>query len=206
MDRRTFLATATRGAGLAALALTGTRAWAQVPLGELSAYFNAIRTLEARFVQVNDDGTQSAGTLYMRRPGRARFEYDPPEKSLVMAGGGQVAIFDGRSNAITPEQYPLKRTPLWLILERNVDLDRRNMVVGHFGDDRTTTLVAQDPDEPQNGRVELVFQNDPLTLAGWAVIDGGGARTRVQLEQIRLGGQLSPRLFSIVNEKEARRR
>ena len=123
-----------------------------------------------------------------------------------MAGGGQVAIFDGRSNAVRPEQYPLKRTPLWLILERNVDLDRRGMVVGHFGDEKTTTLVAQDPDEPESGRVELIFQNEPLTLAGWTVIDGGGARTRVQLAQIRLGGELPSRLFNIVLEQQSRQR
>ncbi len=206
MHRRELITTAAAGLGLIALGLSGIPARAQVPLNRLSTYFNGIRTLEADFVQFNDDGTKSSGTLYMRRPGRARFEYDPPEKSLVMAGGGQVAIFDGRSNAANPEQYPLKRTPLWLILERNVDLNRRNMVVGHYGDAKTTTLVAQDPDEPQNGRVELVFQNEPLTLAGWSVIDGGGARTRVQLEKIRLGGELSARLFNIRQEQQSRQR
>lgn len=206
MRRRELITTLATGAGLFALGLSGIPARAEVPLKELSAYFNGIDTLEATFVQLNDDGTRSSGTLYMRRPGRARFEYDPPEKSLVMAGGGQVAIFDGRSNATMPEQYPLKRTPLWLVLERNVDLNRRNMVVGHFGDATTTTLVAQDPDEPQNGRVELLFRNDPLTLAGWTVIDGGGARTRVELEEIRLGGSLSARLFNIAQEQASRQR
>ena len=206
MRRRDFMVTAAAGAGLVALGLSGIPARAQVPLERLSSYFNGIETLQADFVQVNDDGSRSTGMLYMRRPGRARFEYDPPDKSLVMAGGGQVAVFDGRSNAANPEQYPLKRTPLWLILERNVDLGRRNMVVGHYGDDTTTTLVAQDPEEPQNGRVELIFQNDPLTLAGWVVVDGSGAQTRVQLRQIRLGGQLSARLFNIVQEKTARER
>ena len=201
MDRRHFMITV--AAGLAALPAF---AQAKVPMARLSKYFNEIRTLEAAFTQLNDDGSRSAGTLYIRRPGRARFEYDPPEQSLVMAGGGQVAIFDGRSNKATPEQYPLKRTPLYIILERNVDLDRRDMVVGHFGDDKTTTLVAQDPDEPQNGRVELVFQNEPLTLAGWTVVDGGGSRTRVQLNRIKLGGQLPARLFSIPNEVDSRKR
>ncbi len=142
----------------------------------------------------------------MRRPGRARFEYDPPEKSLVMAGGGQVAVFDGRSNSVTPEQYPLKRTPLNVILERNVDLDRRDMVIGHSGDSETTTLVAQDPDAPENGRIELLFRNEPLTLAGWTVVDGQGGRTTVQLDRIRLGGQLASRLFNIPLEVESRQR
>lgn len=206
MHRREIMATAGAGLGLFALGIAGIPARAQVPLERLSSYFNGIRTLEASFTQTNADGTTSTGTLFMRRPGRARFEYDPPDRSLVMAGGGQVAIFDGRSNASAPEQYPLKRTPLYVILERNVDLDRRDMVVDHFGDAKTTTLVAQDPDAPENGRVDLIFQNDPLTLSGWVVTDGGGNRTQVQLRQIRLGGSLSARLFNIVQEQESRKR
>jgi outer membrane lipoprotein-sorting protein len=78
------------------------------------------------------------------------------------------------------------------------------MIVDHFGDATSTTLVAQDPDRPENGRVELVFQNDPLTLSGWVVLEGGGGRTTVQLRQIRLGGDLAPGLFNIVQEREAR--
>ncbi|MEM9343840.1 MAG: outer membrane lipoprotein carrier protein LolA [Pseudomonadota bacterium] len=198
MDRRVFLAMT------AAAVAVGAPAAAKVPLQELSSYFNGIKTLEAKFAQTAADGARSSGTLYMRRPGRARFEYDPPEESLVMAGGGKVAVFDGRSNSVRPEQYPLKRTPLYIILERNVDLARRNMVIGHSGDARTTTLVAQDPDEPQNGRVELIFQNAPLTLAGWRVIDAQGQTTTVQLTQIKLGGQIPARLFSIPQEISSR--
>ena len=201
MHRRAFLivATAATAAGFGG----GVRA--EVPLDRISAYFNSITTLQADFVQTNPDGKQQSGTLYMRRPGRARFEYDGDD-TLVMAGGGQVAVFDGRSNQSRPEQYPLKKTPLWVVLEGRVDLARRNMIVGHSGDARTTTVVAQDPDAPQNGRVELYFFNDPLTLAGWTTIDGQGARTRVQLEKIRLGGNLSNRLFNIVQETQSRSR
>ena len=202
MHRRTFLVS-----GLAAgLVAAAPPARALVPLDRLSTYFNGIKTLEAAFSQLNADGTRSTGTLYMRRPGRARFEYDPPEQSLVMVGGGQVAIFDGRSNMTTPEQYPLKRTPLNVILERNVDLARRNMVVGHRGDDTSTVLVAQDPDAPELGQVELIFQNEPLTLAGWVVVDGQGLRTTVELNRIKLGGQLSSRLFNIPLEVASRQR
>ena len=206
MNRREIIAVGGAGLALFGLGIAGIPARAQVPLEQLSTYFNGIRTLEAGFAQTNADGTSSTGTLYIRRPGRARFEYDPPDKSLVMAGGGQVAIFDGRSNASTPEQYPLKRTPLYVILERDVDLDRREMIVDHFGDAERTTLVAQDPDAPENGRVDLIFQNEPLTLSGWVVTDGGGNRTQVQLRQIKLGGSLSARLFNIVQEQESRQR
>jgi outer membrane lipoprotein-sorting protein len=189
-----------------ALALLAVPATAQqLSLDDLSAYLNGLQTVTARFTQVNDDGSISTGTLYIKRPGRVRFEYDPPEKSLVMAGGGQVAIFDGRSNQ-GPEQYPLKRTPLNLILERKVDLARRNMVVGHTSDGVTTTVVAQDPEHPQYGSLELVFSASPVELRQWIITDEGGNQTTVILQDMVKGGELSSFLFNITYETEQRNR
>ncbi len=202
MDRRTFLA-----CSAAALALTGMPARAaQISLDQLSRYLNALQTAEAGFTQINADGTISTGRVYIKRPGRARFEYDPPEEALVMAGGGQVAIFDGKSNLGRPEQYPLRRTPLSIILERNVDLARRDMVVGHTFDGTATTVVAQDPEHPEYGRIELNFTNNPVELRQWVVVDGSGARTTIILNDMQTGNELSASLFNITLEEQRRQR
>jgi outer membrane lipoprotein-sorting protein len=202
MNRRTLLLTGTALALTAALPAQAQ----QIPLNTLSAYLNGLQTVQAGFTQINPDGTISTGTVYIRRPGRARFEYDPPEQSLVMAGGGQVAIFDGKSNLGRPEQYPLARTPLSIILERNVDLARRNMVVGHTYDGTATTVVAQDPEHPEYGRIELNFTNNPVELRQWIVVDGSGARTTVILRDMKTGGDLSASLFNITLETQRRNR
>ncbi len=176
-----------------------------IPLSEISRYFNSFTTAEGEFTQINPDGTLSTGRIFIRRPGRVRFEYDPPERSLVMAGGGQVAIFDGRSNT-GPNQYPLRHTPLNLILERDVDFSNRQMVVGHTHDETTTTVVAQDPENPQYGSIRLIFSSDPTELRQWVIRDDTGAETTVILGNMRFGGELSARLFNITAETEARRR
>ncbi len=198
MNRRTLLLTGTALVLTAALPAQAQ----QIPLNALSAYLNGLQTVQAGFTQINPDGTISTGTVYIRRPGRARFEYDPPEQSLVMAGGGQVAIFDGKSNLGRPEQYPLARTPLSIILERNVDLARRNMVVGHTYDGTATTVVAQDPEHPEYGRIELNFTDNPVELRQWIVVDGSGARTTVILRDMKTGGDLSASLFNISLETQ----
>lgn len=198
MNRRFFLA-----AGLAAAGL-GTAAEAQrIGLDTLSAYLNSIDTAQAAFTQFNADGTTSTGTLYIRRPGRMRFEYDPPAESLVMAGGGQVAIFDGRSNT-GPEQFPLQRTPLHLILARRVDLAASGMVVGHGTDGAATTVTAQDPERPEIGTIRLVFTADPMALRRWTITNQAGEETTVVLERMETGMDLGARLFSIVAEAQAR--
>ena len=60
----------------------------EVPLDQLSAYLNSWKTVQASFVQVNADGSKAKGTIYIQRPGRARFEYAAPDKNLVIAAGG----------------------------------------------------------------------------------------------------------------------
>lgn len=194
-------------AAVALVAATAIPAAADtISLNRLSNYLNGLQTAEADFTQVNDDGTLSTGRVYIKRPGRVRFEYNPPEDVLVMAGAGQVAVFDGKSNLGRPEQYPLSRTPLNIILERNVNLAQRDMVVGHSSDGTVTTVVAQDPENPQYGRIELNFTDSPVELRQWVIVDGSGARTTVILGDLTTGVDLSSFLFNINYETQQRQR
>ncbi|PWK60033.1 LolA family protein [Roseicyclus mahoneyensis] len=175
-----------------------------VPLSALSRYLNDMDTAQGSFTQINADGSISTGTIYMHRPGRVRFEY-PGDDLLVIAGGQQVAIFDGRSNT-RPETYPLSETPLNLILARNVDLARSGMVIGHRYDGTATRVLAQDPDRPEIGTIELVFTGDPVELRQWVITDNGGGETTVVLGGLTEGGRLSARLFNITQEIQSRER
>jgi outer membrane lipoprotein-sorting protein len=175
----------------------------KIPLATLSDYLNGLTTVEADFTQINADGSISTGKIYIKRPGRVRFEYAPPDRSLVIAGGQQVAIFDAKSNQ-PPEQYPLKRTPLNLILAADVDLGRAKMVVGHSDDGTATRVRAQDPENPDYGSIELVFTADPVELRQWVITDDLGGQTTVILGEMQKGGQLGARLFDITAETAAR--
>lgn len=167
-----------------------------IPLSGLSAYLNGLTTAETRFTQTNADGSISTGELYIKRPGRVRFEYDAPDRSLVLASAGTVAIFDAKSNQ-PPEQYPLKRTPLNLILGAKIDLGQSRMVVGQSSDEKTTHVVAQDPDHPDYGTIELVFTNSPVALSEWIITDDLGSETTVTLGPLVTGKTYQPSLFSI---------
>ena len=56
----------------------------RLPLSAISRYLNSLQTAEAPFTQITEDGTISTGKLYIKRPGRVRFEYDPPEEAIVV--------------------------------------------------------------------------------------------------------------------------
>lgn len=197
--RNTRLALALLAAGL----FSGPAPADELSLADISKYLNSLVTVQADFTQINDDGSISTGDVYIRRPGRIRFEYNPPDDSLVLASEGQVAIFDTKSNQ-SPEKFPLARTPLGIILARNVDLSREKMVVGHTSDTTTTTVTAQDPKHPEYGNIQLVFTDAPVELRQWIVTDGSGQSTTVVLGAFITGISLSPRLFDITDEMKSR--
>lgn len=189
----------------AALALAAGPALARrIPLAEISAYLNGIRTAEANFIQVNADGSRSTGRVFIHRPNRMRFEYNPPDEALVLASAGQVAIFDRKSNQ-PPEQYPMRRTPLSLILAPRIDLSRARMVMAHEDMGNATAVVAQDPQHPEYGSIRLIFTDNPVRLTQWVVTDEVGTQTTVMLDRLETGKSYPPSLFSINAEMERRR-
>ena len=154
-----------------------------------------MRTAKGAFTQINDDGTISTGTIYIKRPGRVRFEYNPPDNALVLASGGTVVIHDPKTNE-PPESYPLNRTPLSIILARNVNLGQARMVVGHTSDGTTTTVTAQDPENPEYGNIQLVFTGNPVELRQWVINDDAGSQTTVVLGELQKGGSINNALFN----------
>ena len=191
---------------IAAVALTlfaGAASAQQLSLSQISAYLNQLQTAQGGFTQINADGTLSTGQIYIKRPGRIRFEYNAPSDSMVLASGGQLAIFDARSNT-GPDRYPLNQTPLSIILQPNVDLGRESMVTNVATDGTTTTVTAQDPDNPDYGSIQMVFTANPIELRQWVVIDDLGAETTVILNDLISGGVIRDILFNIQAETRNR--
>lgn len=184
----------------AGLALYAGAASAQsLTLSQISDYLNQLETAQGGFTQINQDGSLSTGQIYIKRPGRIRFEYNPPAESMVLASAGTVAIFDPRANT-GPEQYPLSRTPLSIILAPDVDLERARMVTDITSDGTTTTVTAQDPDNPNYGSLKMVFTANPIELRQWIVVDDLGSETTVILNDLVAGVAINNVLFNIQQE------
>lgn len=197
MNRRTLLASA-----LVTLVALPAQA-EKLSLDAISAYLNGLTTAEATFTQINPDGSGAKGKVIIRRPGRMRFEYERPDKTVVLASSGQVAIFDAKSNQ-PPEQYPLSKTPLNLILGRRIDLKAARMVVGHTEEGALTIVTAQDPAHPEYGTLALGFSANPVALRQWVVTDETGGQTTVLLDKLTEGGNYPPSTFLIDDEMRAR--
>jgi len=175
------------------------------PLDDVSAYFNELETLQTRFTQYNADGTLSHGTLYLKRPGKLRMEYDADgDGALLVVGAGSVAIYDAKSDQ-KAARYPLSKTPLGPILARHVDLKSDKMVDGADEHEKGISVFASDPDHPEYGVGRFGFDKAPLRLVSWTMTNEFGETTHIVFEGgSKVGHDISNQLFSISSEDERR--
>lgn len=162
-------------------------------LTRVEAYLNALTTLRARFLQIAQNGAAAEGTAWIWRPGRMRFEYDPPEPLLLVADGGQFLMYDRELRA--PTTLLVSRTPLGILLRREVRLSGDVTVTAMDRSGGFLRVAMLRTSEPNEGRLTLVFNPDPLELRQWAVTDAQGRETRVTLSRIETGLRFPAGLF-----------
>ena len=168
-------------------------------LDKATAYIQGLGSAKGRFVQTDARGTQTQGAFYMQRPGKARFAYDPPAGLLVVSNGANVNIFDSRLK--TYESYPLSKTPLNLLLAREVRLDRGVVITDVRSLADGFTIVAQDAKRQALGRISMDFSNSPVGLMGWTVTDIKGGQIRVRLIDFAETSNLDPKLFVLTDPR-----
>jgi outer membrane lipoprotein-sorting protein len=167
--------------------------------GRIETYLDGLRALKAHFLQVAPSGAISQGTAWLERPGRMRFQYDPPSPLLLVAGHGLVVFHDKSLNQTT--NIPLGRTPLGILLADHVHLQGDVTVTGmqHLPGQIQVSLVRTA--SPGDGTLTLIFADNPLTLRQWTVLDAQRQETRVTLYNVETGGQFDPKLFEFIDPR-----
>ncbi|MFT8988780.1 MAG: outer membrane lipoprotein carrier protein LolA [Gluconobacter albidus] len=152
-----------------------------------------VTTLQARFRQTAADGSVTAGTATLDRPGRMRFDYDKPSPLLLVANDGRVVFQDRSVDQVTT--LPLDRTPLGLLLRPEFKLSGDVTVTGFEHRDGQIRIQLVRTQNAGEGSLTLVFSDAPLALLGWSVVDAQGRTTTIALSDVHLGGTVSQSLF-----------
>ena len=168
-------------------------------LARIETYLDGLRTLKAHFLQVAPNGATSQGTAWLDRPGRMRFQYDPPSPLLLVAGHGLVVFHDKSLNQTT--NIPISKTPLGILLADKV----------HLSGDVTVTGMQRLPGQiqvslvrtasPGDGTLTLIFADNPLALRQWTVLDAQRQETRVTLYNVETGGKFDAKLFEFIDPR-----
>ena len=210
LSRRALL----RGAAVAALGLTfaPVLSFAAAPvsaaltpedtadLKRIESYLGGIKTLQALFQQTNPDGSTAEGELYLSRPGKLRFEYQPPVQMLIISDGNFVAVNDLELKNV--QFFPVESTPVWFLLREAIKLSGDVTVTRFERGPKSLRVTCVQTKDANSGAITLVFQDDPLVLKQWIVLDPQHRLTTVALIDPRQGVELKPEMFYLPNRAD----
>ena len=156
----------------------------------------SVQNLVGNFVQVGPDGSRVKGELYLQKPGRVRFEYDPPSPIQIVADGQSVIVRDRRLG--TQDSYPLSQTPLRFLLSERIDLLRDTNVVGVRADDVYVTVIIEERQAlVGTSRLMMMLGAKDYQLKQWTVTDPQGYDTTVAISNLDTSKRPDPAMFRV---------
>lgn len=159
-------------------------------------YLTGLRTMESRFLQATSNGNLAKGKLYVKRPGRLRFEYDPPVPVLIVADGRHLIYYD--SEAEQTSYLPIDSTAAAFLLQDPVRLSGSVDITDFQRTGAGLRITLVQADEPEAGSVTLYFADNPLRLEQWVVLDAQGIETRISLVDPQRGVSIDSSKFVFI--------
>jgi outer membrane lipoprotein-sorting protein len=164
-------------------------------LDRVSAYLNSIHTMRGGFTQIGPQGQTDQGRFYILKPGKIRFDYDPPNPTLVISDGLSIAVYNTKLN--TANRYPLTGTPLNLLLSDHLDLKKSSMITGVQHSPGQLIVTGRASDRRATGNITIVFTDPGLELRQWTIVDAQGLPTTVSINNVQQGVALPESAFKI---------
>ncbi len=165
----------------------------------VEAYMNSVKTLSGRFLQLAPDGQSSEGKFWLSRPGRLRFEYDPPVPVLVVGDGTFLIFRDNELNQT--DRVPIGSTPIGVLVRENVKLSGDLTVDSVERQKGILRVTVFDTVRPREGKLTMTFDDGTqLALRQWRVLDARGQSTNVSLSAVEVNQPVERRLFVYIDK------
>lgn len=148
------------------------------------------------FIQVAPNGSTSSGKFFIRRPGLMRFEYDPPEKLLIIADRTWVGVIDLKIKT-KADRYPLGETPLDFILSDDPDILKKTDVSDFYYEPGNLMISMRDKKGKMKGDLTMIFAGDDLHLSSWTITDEHGRQTSIHISDLRVNVPVSGANFAL---------
>lgn len=163
-------------------------------LVRIETYLDALTTLKANFSQIAPDGSLSEGTFYLKRPGKMRWQYNPPTPILLVSNGSTFTYYDAELDQVN--YIDVDDTIAGFLGRENIRLDSDATKIVHYSSNAGVTQVTLvEKKKPKEGALSLEFSNTPLTLRNIIITDATGATTHIALQQAEFGLPLDEALF-----------
>ena len=163
-------------------------------LRQIAAYLDGIHTMTAHFQQATNGGA-ATGSVWLSRPGKMRFQYDPPNELLMFADAFYIYSWDPDLKQMT--KVGLKTTPAWFLLRQPISFTDGIVVTRFEHSGNTVRVTVVESAEPDAGSLTMVFSDNPMALRQWSVVDQRGRVTNVSLSPNRSTRPSSPAFASL---------
>jgi outer membrane lipoprotein-sorting protein len=168
-------------------------------IAEINRTLAGMKHFSALFVQNGYDGQRATGSLAVLRPGRLRFDYDPPNAIEVIADGNVVAIRDTRLG--TQDVYSIGLTPLKFLLRDTINIENDAKIADvKVSGERVIVDLEDSSTFGGTSRISLGFDRRTMQLKQWTITDPQGYDVSILLTEINLDDAPEPLLF-VVPEK-----
>lgn len=198
VSRRALLGLSAGAAALVAVGLGAPASAASDAAQKIADHFSSVSTMTGEFVQFGPRGEQTGGKFFIQRPGKLRFNYEPPSGYRVISDGKSVVIDNTKLN--TMDLYPLSKTPLKLLLDERIDLSGRKVKSVKEESDLTTIQLA-DRQFFGSSTITMMFDPKSYDLRQWTITDAQGKDTTVMIFNVEQGVKLDQNLFKVDYER-----
>jgi len=166
----------------------------QAAVDAISNHFTSVPTMTGEFIQFGPNGEQTGGVFYIQRPGRIRFNYEDPSPIMVVSNGKTLAVNNKKLK--TWSYYPLKKTPLSLLLSDSIKLDDKSIRSVDAQED-ITTVVMGNKNIFGDSEITLLFDPETQDLRQWTIKDAQGKETSVMIFNVQKNVQIPEKTFKI---------
>lgn len=165
-------------------------------------YFNGVRSIKSDFYQVSQNGAAAEGTFLMKKPNKMRLEYATQPVEIV-ADGYYLIFHDKKLEQVT--YLDLDENPAALIMKDSLSFEKENLEIENVErENGLISLTVYRKNQPQTGKITLVFKDRPLTLKQWRVEDAQGVSTLVTLMNTDFNIPLEDALFKFKDPRRKR--
>ena len=160
-------------------------------------YLEDIRTLQARFSQSDYMGDIMTGDLFLKKPGKIRFSYDPPHYLQIVSKQKAILIFDPKNSGSGPLTYPLSYTPLGFLIKNDL-----SSLISENGESfELNDFIFLKIRNPQY-QVSIEFNKNPISITGWEFKNQMGEMIKIRLTDIRKNNYISDEIFKTEKDYE----
>lgn len=189
---------AVMGVFVLALPMRGFAAVDQNLVLAAEKYLNSITGLTGTFDQMAN-GKKDSGTFSMLRPGKVRLDYNDMPVQLI-SDGKDLYFFDKSLDQITT--IPLTSTPAGILVRSNINLRNADITVSDtMQNNNTFSLKLFLRGNEGAGNMTVTFDNNPVKLNSWTVVDATGNTTDVTFNGLKVKTDFPKNYFQIQRHK-----